>query len=53
MTNTAAGASTSSRLQKAKQRIDNALDRVKNMEAYVTSKQYELNKEFARMQRGK
>ena len=47
------GASTSSRLQKAKQRIDNALDRVKNMEAYVTSKQYELNKEFSRMQSGK
>ncbi len=44
------GASTSSRLQKAKQRIDAALARTQRMEAYVTSKQYELNKEFARMQ---
>jgi phage shock protein C len=44
------GASTSTRLQKAKQRIDAALERTKRMEAYVTSKQYELNKEFARMQ---
>jgi len=44
------GASTSSRLRKARERVDSALNRVSAMEGYVTSKQYELNKEFARMQ---
>jgi phage shock protein C len=43
-------ASTSARLRKASERIDNALNRVGAMEGYVTSKQYELNKEFTRMQ---
>jgi phage shock protein C len=43
-------ASTSARLRKASERIDNALSRVGAMEGYVTSKQYELNKEFTRMQ---
>ena len=43
-------ASTSTRLRKASERIDNALNRVGAMEGYVTSKQYELNKEFTRMQ---
>lgn len=42
-------ASTSARLRKASERIDNALNRVGSMEVYVTSKQYHLNKEFSRM----
>ncbi len=41
--------STSVRLQRARERLDAALRRVENMESYVTSRQYELNKEFARL----
>lgn len=37
------------RLQRARERLDTALRRVENMEAYVTSRQYELNKEFSRL----
>ena len=41
--------STSVRLQRARDRLDNALRRVEDMESYVTSRQYELNKEFSRL----
>lgn len=37
------------RLQRARERLDAAMRRVENMEAYVTSRQYELNKEFSRL----
>jgi phage shock protein C len=41
--------SSTVRLRRARERLDNALRRVENMEAYVTSRQYELNKEFSRL----
>ncbi len=41
--------STSVRLRRARERLDAALRRVENMESYVTSRQYELNKEFSRL----
>ena len=41
--------SSSVRLQRARERLDAALRRVENMESYVTSRQYELNKEFSRL----
>ena len=41
--------STTVRLQRARERLDAALRRVENMESYVTSRQYELNKEFSRL----
>tara|TARA_R110002072_G_scaffold51170_2_gene136955 strand:+ start:7809 stop:8333 length:525 start_codon:yes stop_codon:yes gene_type:complete len=41
--------SSSIRLQRARERLDAALNRVENMESYVTSRQYELNKEFSRL----
>ncbi len=41
--------SASSRLRAAKERLNRALRRVETMESYVTSKQYELEKEFSRM----
>jgi phage shock protein C len=41
--------SSSVRLQRARERLDAALHRVENMESYVTSRQYELNKEFSRL----
>ena len=41
--------SSSIRLQRARERLDAALRRVENMESYVTSRQYELNKEFSRL----
>ena len=41
--------SSSIRLQRARERLDAALRRVENVESYVTSRQYELNKEFSRL----
>ena len=37
------------RLQRARDRLDAALRRVEDMESYVTSRQYQLNKEFSRL----
>ena len=41
--------SSSVRLRRARDRLDTALRRVEGMESYVTSRQYELNKEFSRL----
>ena len=41
--------SSSERLKRARERLDAALGRVQAMESYVTSRQYELNKEFSRL----
>jgi phage shock protein C len=41
--------SSSVRLQRARERLDAALRRVENMESYVTSRQFDLNKEFSRL----
>jgi phage shock protein C len=41
--------SSSVRLQRARERLEAALRRVENMESYVTSRQYDLNKEFSRL----
>lgn len=41
--------SSSERLQRARERLDAALARVQDMESYVTSRQYELNREFSRL----
>ncbi len=41
--------SSSERLKRARERLDAALSRVQDMESYVTSRQYELNKEFSRL----
>ncbi len=41
--------SSSVRLRRARERLDTALRRVENVESYVTSRQYELNKEFSRL----
>jgi phage shock protein C len=41
--------SSSVRLQRARERLDAALRRVEDMESYVTSRQYELNREFSRL----
>ena len=41
--------SSSVRLKRARDRLDAALRRVEDMESYVTSRQYELNKEFSRL----
>jgi phage shock protein C len=43
------GESTSVRLRRAQERLDAALRRVEDMESYVTSRQYQLNKEFSRL----
>lgn len=40
---------TSARLRSARERLDAALRRVEGMESYVTSRQYQLNKEFSRL----
>ncbi|TXS92846.1 PspC domain-containing protein [Parahaliea maris] len=40
---------SSERLQRARDRLDAALKRVEDMESYVTSRQYELNREFSRL----
>lgn len=41
--------SSSVRLRRARERLDAALRRVESMESYVTSRQYELNREFSRL----
>jgi phage shock protein C len=41
--------SSSVRLQRARERLDTALRRVESVESYVTSRQYELNKEFSKL----
>ncbi|MEE4143624.1 MAG: PspC domain-containing protein [Halieaceae bacterium] len=41
--------SSTVRLKRARERLDAALERVQAMESYVTSRQYELNKEFSRL----
>jgi phage shock protein C len=41
--------SSTERLRRARERLDAALGRVEAMESYVTSRQYELNKEFSRL----
>ena len=43
------GESASVRLQRARERLDAALSRVEDMETYVTSRQYNLNKEFSKL----
>lgn len=40
---------SSVRLRRARERLDAALRRVESMESYVTSRQYDLNKEFSRL----
>jgi phage shock protein C len=37
------------RVRKAKERLDGALRRVEAMERYVTSRQYDLNREFSKL----
>lgn len=41
--------SSSERLTRARDRLDAALRRVEGMESYVTSRQYNLNKEFSKL----
>ena len=41
--------SSSERLTRARDRLDAALRRVEGMEGYVTSRQYNLNKEFSKL----
>ena len=41
--------SSTVRLQRARERLEAALQRVQDMESYVTSRQFELNKEFSRL----
>ncbi|PLW66700.1 PspC domain-containing protein [Pseudohalioglobus lutimaris] len=41
--------SGSVRLERARERLDAALRRVENMESYVTSRRYNLNKEFSKL----
>jgi phage shock protein C len=41
--------SSSVRLRRARERLDAALRRVESMESYVTSRQFDLNKEFSRL----
>lgn len=43
-------ASPGERLKRARQRLDETLGRVENMERYVTSRRYELDKEFSKIQ---
>ena len=43
--------SPSVRLRRARERLNRALRRVEDMEAYVTSRQYELNKAFAAIEK--
>lgn len=40
---------SSVRLKRARERLDAALRRVEDMESYVTSRQYDLNKEFSKL----
>lgn len=37
------------RLQRARERLDAAVSRVEDMESYVTSRRYNLNKEFSKL----
>ena len=37
------------RLKRAQERLDTALQRVEDMESYVTSRQYKLNQEFSKL----
>ena len=39
----------SSRIKSAQARVQDSLDRIKDMESYVTSRQYQLNKEFSKL----
>jgi phage shock protein C len=39
----------SDRLRKAQERLNEALGRVESMERYVTSRRYDLNREFSRL----
>lgn len=41
--------SSTVRLKRARERLDAALERVQAMESYVTSRQFELNKEFSKL----
>jgi phage shock protein C len=41
--------SSTVRLKRARERLDAALRRVEDVESYVTSRQYELNKEFSKL----
>lgn len=41
--------SSSVRMERARERLDAALRRVENMETYVTSRRYNLNKEFSQL----
>ena len=41
--------SSTVRLKRARERLDAAVSRVEAMESYVTSRQFELNKEFSRL----
>jgi phage shock protein C len=41
--------SSTVRLRRARERLDTAMRRVEAMEAYVTSRRYELNNEFSRL----
>jgi len=43
------GESAGVRLRRARERLDAALRRVEDMESYVTSRQYNLNKEFSEL----
>ncbi len=40
---------TTERLNRARERLDAALERVQAMETYVTSRRYKLNREFSRL----
>jgi phage shock protein C len=40
---------SSVRLKRARERLDAALQRVEDMESYVTSRRFQLNKEFSRL----
>lgn len=39
----------STRIKTAQARVQDSLDRIKDMESYVTSRQYQLNKEFSKL----
>jgi phage shock protein C len=43
--------STSVRLQRARERLDSLAERVQGMEHYVTSRRYDLNKQFADLEK--
>jgi phage shock protein C len=43
------GDDVNTRLARANERLEDALRRVETMEAYVTSKRYDFDKEFSRM----